>query len=72
MFKTTVDKNLKTTTTYFAVYVSDTPVTLKQDQGHQAHHDNVNPEQNYNHAKFEIYRFYGVQEEAIGKFVCPV
>ena len=35
------------------VYDSDTPVTLKQDQGHQTLSDNVNPKEGYNHAKFE-------------------
>ena len=29
----------------FAVYISDTPVTLKQSQGHQTYHDNVDPKQ---------------------------
>ena len=38
----------------FEVYISDTPVTLKQSQGHQPQNKNVNPEQGRNHAKFEI------------------
>ena len=37
----------------FAVYILDTPVTLKQSQGHQIYNGNVDPEQDYNHAKFE-------------------
>ena len=28
---------------HFAVYISDTPVTLKQSQGHQTYNDNVEP-----------------------------
>ena len=42
MLKATVGKNLKNK---FAVYISDTPVTLKQSQGHQTYHDNVDPKQ---------------------------
>ena len=38
---------------YIAVYISDTPVTLKQSQGHQTLNDNVEPKEGYNHAKFE-------------------
>ena len=53
----------------FAVYISDTTVTLKQGQGHQTSNDNLahrwlklsfcnlftdrNPKQGYSHAKFE-------------------
>ena len=29
----------------FAVNISDTPVTLKQSQGHQTYNDNVDPKQ---------------------------
>ena len=36
----------------FAVIISDTPVTLKQSQGHQTYNDNVDSKQGYNHAKF--------------------
>ena len=43
-----MDKNLKK---QFAVYNSDTPVTLKQGQGHQTY-EMVDPKQGYNHAKF--------------------
>ena len=35
------------------VYNSDTPVTLKQGQGHQIWHKLVKPKQDYNNAKFE-------------------
>ena len=45
-----MDKNLKK---QFAVYDSDTPVTLKQGQGHQTWYELVDPKQGYNHAKFE-------------------
>ena len=44
----------------FAVYKSDTPVTLKLSQGHQTYNDNVDPKQGCNHAKFEISCFNGV------------
>ena len=37
----------------FAIDISDTPVTLKQSQGHQIYNQNVDPKQGYNHAKFE-------------------
>ena len=37
----------------FAVYISDTSVTLKQSKGHQTYNDNVDPKQGYNRAKFE-------------------
>ena len=47
----------------FAVYISDTPVTLKQSQGHQTYNDNVDPKQGYNHAKFERSCFNGVQKK---------
>ena len=40
-------------TTQFAVYISDTPVTLKQSHGHQTQNEDVDPEQGYNRAKFE-------------------
>ena len=42
----------------------DTPVTLKQSQGHQTYNKNVDPsEQGYTHAKFERSRFNSVQEK---------
>ena len=37
----------------FAVYISDTPVTLKESQGHQTYNENVHPKQGYNNAKLE-------------------
>ena len=46
--------------TRFAVYISDTPVTLKQGQHHQSHHENVDPDQGQDHAKFERSHFHGV------------
>ena len=36
-----------------AVYDSDTPVTLKQSQGHQTWFELVDPEQGYDNAKFK-------------------
>ena len=42
----------------FTAYISDTPVTLKQ--GHQTYTDNLDPKQDYNHAKFERSCFNGV------------
>ena len=37
----------------FAVYISDKLVTLKQSQGHQTYDYNVDPKQDYNHAKLK-------------------
>ena len=48
----------------FAVYISDTPVTLKESQGHHTQNNNVNPKQSYNPAKFERFCFKGVREKA--------
>ena len=45
--------------TQFAVIISDTPVTLKQSQGHQTYNDNVDPNQGY-YEKFERSCFTGV------------
>ena len=39
--------------TQFTVYISDTPMTLEQSQGHQTYNNNVDPKESYNHAKFE-------------------
>ena len=50
--------------TYFAVYISDTPVTLKQNQGHQPTMTNVdNDKQGSNHTEFEQSCFNGVREK---------
>ena len=54
----TVDKNL-TKSTICSLY-STTPVTLKQSQGHQTYHENVDPEQGYSHAIFERSHFNSV------------
>ena len=54
----------------FVVYVSDTPVTLKQSQGHQTQNDNVDPKQIYNQTKFGRSFFTGVQEKVNNKVVC--
>ena len=37
----------------FAIYNSDTPVTLKQGQGHQTWYELVDPKQVYINAKFK-------------------
>ena len=37
----------------FAVYISDTPVTLKESQDHQTYNEYVDPKQAYNLAKLE-------------------
>ena len=47
-------------TTQFMVYISDTPVTLKQGQGHQTYNDHVNPKQGSKHTKFERSCYNGV------------
>ena len=44
-----VDKNLKIN----LQFDSDTPVTLKQGQGHQTWYELVESKQGYNNAKFE-------------------
>ena len=49
----------------FAVFISNTPVTLKQSQSHQTYSDNADPEQGYNHAKFERFCFHSVWEKGI-------
>ena len=46
-------QRMRIQTTQLAVYIPDTPVTLKQRQGRQTWNDNVDPLQGYNHAKFE-------------------
>ena len=46
-----------------AIYISDTPVTFKQSQGHQLQNDNVDPKQGYNRPQFERSCFNGVQEK---------
>ena len=38
--------------TQIAVYISDTPVTLKHSQGHKTYNDNVNPKQGYIYTNF--------------------
>ena len=57
---------LQWTRTYqrqFAVYVFDTHSTLKQGHCHKTYNDYVDPEQVYNHEKFERSRFNGIREE---------
>ena len=48
----------------FAVYIFDTPVTLKQGQGHETYNDNVDPKQGYSHTKLVTSCFDGVWEKA--------
>ena len=48
----------------FAVYISDTSVTLIQSQGHQTYIDNADQKQGYDHVKFERSCFNGVPEKA--------
>ena len=48
----------------FEVYISDTPVTLKQSQDQKIYNDNVDSMQGYNHTKFERSWFNGVREKA--------
>ena len=52
----------------FALYISDTPVTLKQSQDHQTYDENIHPEQGYNHAKFKRSRFNSVSKKDNGKY----
>ena len=42
-------------------------MTLNQSQGHQTSNENVDPEQGYNHAKFEKPRVNSVCEKANDK-----
>ena len=42
-------------------YISDTHVTLKQNQGQQTFNENVGPKQGYNHAKFERSHFHSIR-----------
>ena len=51
-------------TIFFAIYDSDTPVTLKQGQGHQTWFELVDPRQGYNNAKFEKPSLNSVFEKA--------
>ena len=44
----------------FAVSISDTPVTVKQNQGHQTYNDNVDPKQD---SKYESSSLNGVWEK---------
>ena len=49
-----------------AVYDSDTPVTLKQDQGHQTRYEFEDPKQGFNNAKFEKPGVNGAHERSNG------
>ena len=61
-----MDKNLNYKA-LFAVYISDTHVTLKQSQGHQTYNENVDPEQGYNHTKCLRSCFKSVREKSTVK-----
>ena len=50
-----------------AVYDSDTPVTLKQDQSHQTWYELVDLEQGYYNADWETHRLNSVHEKANDK-----
>ena len=50
-----------------AVYDSDTPVTLRQGQGHQTLYALEDPKQNYNYTKFENPHLNNVHEKANDK-----
>ena len=54
----------------FSAYTSDTPVTLKQSQGHQTYNYNVDLEQGYNHAKFERFHFNHARGKTNVKVLC--
>ena len=53
--------------TKFAVYLSDTPVTLKKSQGDQPLNDNVDLKQGSNHTVLKILLFNGVWKKPIIK-----
>ena len=48
----------------FAVYISATPMTLKQSRCHQTQNETVDSKQGYDHAKFKKYYFNGAREKA--------
>ena len=48
----------------FAVYISDTPVTLQKSQGHQPYNYNADPKIGHNHAHLERSFCNGVREKA--------
>ena len=43
--------------------MSDTSVTLKQNQGNQTYNEHVDPQQGFNYAKFKKSRFNNVREK---------
>ena len=61
---TTADKTLNyNQKAQSAVYISDTPVTLKQSQGHKTRNENADQEQGYNYATFESSHFNSIPEK---------
>ena len=59
-----MDKNLETT-----VNDSDIPVTLKQGHGHQPWFELLDPEQDYDYAKFEKPPLSSVCQKTTFKFI---
>ena len=51
----------------FAIYIFNTPVALKQSQGHQTHNNNVDSKQRYDHANLKGFCFNSIQKEANDK-----
>ena len=62
--QTSVDKNLKKKKKKSAVYDSDTPVTLKQGQGHKSWYKLADPKQGSHNAKFEKSCLNNIREKA--------
>ena len=51
-----------------AVYVSDTPMTLKQDQGHQTWHEIIDCQQGFDNAQFGKPRLTASIKQSTTKF----
>ena len=49
---------------HLAVYISDTPLTLKQSQSNQTENDKVDPKQGYKHAMLDRSCFNDVRKKA--------
>ena len=49
------------------MFLTLTPVTLNQSQGHQTYHDDLDPKQGYNHEKFERSCLDGAREKKKGQ-----
>ena len=69
--KQTNKQTKKQTYILFAVYESDTPVTLQQGQGHQTWYDLVDQKQGYHNAKFEnLAQTVSMKKQTIYIFCC--